>query len=179
MDKFRRARVVALQTLYSYELNSGQDIPEEMIRERVKNDEESIRYARRLVLGVPLHQKEIDEKIESSLRNWRLNRLAATDRNILRVGVYELMFSDEPVAIIINEAIEIAKEYGDKKSGGFVNAVLDNIRKKIEEERASRNATKGEDEESDLIETDDYSNGIASDGSEAREISEKNEESEA
>ena len=133
IDKHRRARVVALQVLFSNDLNPGQQMPEDMISERVKKDEEQIRYAHRLIEGVTLRKKELDSLIESVLVNWRFSRLAETDKNVLRIGVYELMNVKEPVAILMNEAIEIAKEYGDKKSGGFVNGVLDKVRKILEE----------------------------------------------
>lgn len=133
IDRNRRARIVALQVLFSNDLNPGQPTPDDMIRERVKKDEEQIRYAHRLIEGVTLRKKELDALIESALVNWRFSRLAETDKNVLRIGVYELMNVKEPVAILINEAIEIAKEYGDKKSGGFVNGVLDKVRKVLEE----------------------------------------------
>lgn len=132
IDRNRRARVVALQVLFSNDLNPGQMMPEDMIRERVKNDPEQVRYAHRLIEGVTIRMKELDEQIEAVLENWKFSRLAETDKNVLRIGTYELMNVKEPVAVLINEAIEIAKEYGDKKSGGFVNGVLDKIRKNLE-----------------------------------------------
>ncbi|MDO4629315.1 MAG: transcription antitermination factor NusB [Planctomycetia bacterium] len=132
IDKNRRARTVALQVLFSNEINPEQLPPDEMIRERVRNDIEQIRYANRLIDGVTIRKKELDEQIEAVLENWKFSRLASTDKNVLRIAVYELMNVREPVAILMNEAIEIAKEYGDKKSGGFVNGVLDKIRKNLE-----------------------------------------------
>lgn len=131
IDKNRRARVVALQVLFSNDLNPGQGSPDEMVRERVRNDVDQIRYAHRLIEGVTLRMKELDEQIEAVLENWKFSRLAETDKNVLRIGTFELMTSREPVAILMNEAIEIAKEYGDKKSGGFVNGVLDKVRKNL------------------------------------------------
>ncbi|MDO4584357.1 MAG: transcription antitermination factor NusB [Planctomycetia bacterium] len=133
MPKRRRARVVAFQILYGLELNPGQDMPEEMIQERVRKDETLIRYAKQLVTGIQLRQKEIDEQIQDALQNWKLERLAVTDKNILRIGVYELRYTSTPPAVAINEAIEMAKEYGEKNSGGFVNGVLDKIYKKQKE----------------------------------------------
>lgn len=130
-EKNHRARIVALQVLYSNDMNPGQETPDEMVRERVKNDIEQIRYAHWLIEGVTIRIHEIDAKIEAVLQNWKFSRLAEVDKNVLRLGVFELMNTQEPVALIINEAIEIAKEYGDKKSGGFVNGVLDNIRKNL------------------------------------------------
>lgn len=134
IDKNRRARTVALQILFSQDLNPDAGVPDDMIQERVRKDPEQIRYAHHLIDGVTLQKNEIDAQIEAVLENWKFSRLAETDKNILRIGVFELMNSKEPVAILINEAIEIAKEYGDKKSGGFVNGVLDKIRKNLEAE---------------------------------------------
>ena len=134
IDKNRRARTVALQILFSQDLNPDAGVPDDMIQERVRRDPEQVRYAHHLIDGVTLQKKEIDAQIEAVLENWKFSRLAETDKNILRIGVFELMNSKEPVAILINEAIEIAKEYGDKKSGGFVNGVLDKIRKNLEAE---------------------------------------------
>ncbi|MCR5162524.1 MAG: transcription antitermination factor NusB [Thermoguttaceae bacterium] len=134
IDKNRRARTVALQVLFSQDLNPDAGVPDDMIQERVRRDPEQVRYAHHLIDGVTLQKKEIDAQIEAVLENWKFSRLAETDKNILRIGVFELMNSKEPVAILINEAIEIAKEYGDKKSGGFVNGVLDKIRKNLEAE---------------------------------------------
>ena len=134
IDKNRRARTVALQVLFSQDLNPDAGVPDDMIQERVKKDPEQVRYAHSLIEGVTLQKKESDAQIEAVLENWKFSRLAETDKNVLRIGVFELMNSKEPVAILINEAIEIAKEYGDKKSGGFVNGVLDKIRKNLEAE---------------------------------------------
>ena len=134
IDKNRRARTVALQVLFSQDLNPDAGVPDDMIQERVRKDPEQVRYAHQLIDGVTLQKKEIDAQIEAVLENWKFSRLAETDKNVLRIGVFELMNSTDPVAILINEAIEIAKEYGDKKSGGFVNGVLDKIRKNLEAE---------------------------------------------
>lgn len=141
MPKRRRARVVAFQILYGIELNPGQDLPEDMIRERVRQDEVLIRYAKQLITGIQVRQKEIDEQIQSVLQNWKLERLATIDKNILRVGVYELLYTQTPPAVAINEAIEMAKEYGEKNSGGFVNGVLDKIYKKHQKESSEENGT--------------------------------------
>ncbi len=138
IDKNRRARVVALQVLYSHDLNPVQESPDAMVRERVKNDVDQIRYAHWLIEGVTIQQKEIDAKIECVLQNWRFARLAETDKNVLRIGVFELMNAQESVGILMNEAIEIAKEYGDQKSGAFVNGVLDKIRKNLASENLLR-----------------------------------------
>lgn len=136
MNKYRRARVVAMQVLYGSELNPNTELPMAMIRERVKNDLEQVDYACKLLRGVQQDQEAIDARISAVLQNWKFTRLAPVDRSILRIGTFELLEATEPVAIVINEAIEIAKEYGDKNSGRFVNGVLDKVRIELEKERS-------------------------------------------
>lgn len=132
MQNNRRARVVAFQILYGDEINPTEKIPEDMIRERVRGDQSQIDFARELVRGVFQHRQQIDKLIQDATENWSLSRLAPTDRNVLRLGTYELRYTDTPAALVINEAIEIAKEYGNKNSGGFVNAILDRIKSEKE-----------------------------------------------
>jgi N utilization substance protein B len=89
-------------------------------------------FAESLVSGVCLNQAAIDELIVRFAQNYQLQRLAAVDRSILRLSVYELVFSREaPPAVAINEAIEIAKRFGSEESGRFVNGLLDRIRKEV------------------------------------------------
>ena len=134
MQPNRRARVVAFQILYADEVNPMQRVPEEMIRERVHGDAHQFDFAQELLRGYFQRREEIDDLIRGAADNWAFNRLAPTDRNILRVAIYELLYTDTPPAQAINEAIEIAKEYGNKNSGGFVNAILDRVRKDREAE---------------------------------------------
>lgn len=86
-------------------------------------------YAERLVRGVVSEQASLDEQIQAVSANWRLERMARVDRNLLRVGAYELLFVSEevPRKVVINEAVEIAKTYGTQESPAFVNGVLDRI----------------------------------------------------
>ncbi len=87
-------------------------------------------FCKRLVLGVHEHLPEIDEKISQYATNWQLKRMAIIDRNILRLGVFELHYAaDIPPKVTINEAVELAKKYGDLESSKFVNGILDNIHK--------------------------------------------------
>ncbi len=89
-------------------------------------------FAELLVHGTLSHRAEIDGLIVKFARNYELQRIAAVDRNILRLAIYELAFNAEvPPAVIINEAIEIAKKFGSEESGRFVNGVLDRIRKEV------------------------------------------------
>ena len=93
--------------------------------------EEDIRaFANRLIAGVEAHLEAIDAKISQYATNWQLKRMAVIDRNILRLGTYELLYADDiPPKVTINEAVELAKKYGDLESGKFVNGILDKIHK--------------------------------------------------
>lgn len=91
---------------------------------------EAFRYAQTLVEGTLSHQEEIDELIRRQAEHWRLERMPAVDRNILRLAVFEFLYeTDVPKLVILDEAIELAKEFGTEQSGRFVNGVLDGILK--------------------------------------------------
>ena len=91
---------------------------------------EVFEFCKRLVFGVHEHLKEIDAKISQYATNWQLKRMAIIDRNVLRIGVFELQYTtDIPPKVTINEAVELAKKYGDLDSSKFVNGILDNIHK--------------------------------------------------
>lgn len=90
--------------------------------------QESSGFARELSLGALHHLKDIDEAIQKSSQNWRLERMPVIDRNILRISCYEILFSKTPIEVIVSEALELAKKYGTVESGPFINGVLDSIR---------------------------------------------------
>jgi N utilization substance protein B len=91
-------------------------------------DPEGRAYADGAVRGVAAELEAIDEAIRKASTNWRLERMARVDRNVLRLGAWELMRSEEvPRAVILDEAVELAKRYGSEESGAFVNGVLDRI----------------------------------------------------
>jgi N utilization substance protein B len=128
----RRARELALQLLYQYEMTAA---PLEQMQEDFeewKNATDGIRqFADVLIRGTLDHLEEIDGELARQTANWRLERLAAVDRNILRLAMYELLFQAEtPHAVVIDEAIEIAKKYGAEESARFVNGVLDGFVKR-------------------------------------------------
>ena len=87
-------------------------------------------FAIELVRGIVLHRTELDALLAEHATNWRISRMAAVDRNILRIGAYELVHSDTPVQIVLDEAIELARRYGNDPSPAFVNGVLDAIKKR-------------------------------------------------
>ena len=127
MGTRRRARELALQLLYQFELTDAS--PEEMQAgfEEWRNAGDGVRaFADDLLRGTLDRLVEIDGELKEQTTHWRLERLAAVDRNILRLAMYELIFeSDTPPAVVIDEAIEIAKKYGAEESARFVNGVLD------------------------------------------------------
>lgn len=140
-----RARELALQFLYMLEL-SGDDAMDEMVpfiehhtkgSRDTKGRGEVAEFALRLCHGVVAERSTLDAWIEAIARNWRLDRMAHIDRNVLRLAVYELLFeSATPYKVVINEAIDIAKRYSTGQSGSFVNGILDRARILIEQSRS-------------------------------------------
>ncbi len=144
----RKGREIALQVLYQIEMSNlpakealGQyrkhfieassDEEEESSFEDVKDLEEAFNFASDLVLGIEKNKNFIDEKIKEYTRNWSFDRLNSTDKNILRIAVFEMFFRpDIPEVVSINEAVELAKLYGTDDSPAFVNGILDSIYKK-------------------------------------------------
>lgn len=95
--------------------------------------EDAFAYARRIVEGVHLHLKEIDERIRSQADNWRIERMPSVDRNILRLAIYELVHEAEvPKLVVLDEAVELAKRFGSEQSGRFINGLLDGVLKRHE-----------------------------------------------
>lgn len=151
--KRHTAREMAVQMLYQYDLGGGTlaqvfhhfDVAAYLVREGeeekpvgAREDPEKVRrriheafdHARELVEGAAAHRDEIDQLIRSQADNWRLERMPAVDRNILRLAVYELLHQpDVPKLVVLDEAIELAKKYGSEQSSRFVNGLLDGLLK--------------------------------------------------
>lgn len=131
----RQARELALQALFQSEFIAGQNLKVVLdhFRQFMEVDPTSWQYAEELLAGVQSNQSSIDQVIQHNISNWRIERLALVDLNILRLAAFELQFSksDVPPAAVINEAIEIAKKYGSTDSGKFVNGVLDQIHRSL------------------------------------------------
>ncbi len=126
----RKARELALKALYMLDIQGEANC--ESIRdfwmEQQKIPPELITHADRLVRGVLDSKQRIDELIAQTSEHWRIERMSRIDRNILRVAVYEMLFEPEvPGQVSIDEAVEIAKRYGDTGSRAFINGVLDRI----------------------------------------------------
>ncbi len=84
-------------------------------------------FARSLVAGVRRNRSELDQVLAQTADHWSLGRMAATDRNVLRLGAYEILYSETPDRVAINEAVELAKRFGTKQSAQFVNGILDRL----------------------------------------------------
>jgi N utilization substance protein B len=148
-SKRRLGREMALQMLYQREMGgvttpqvlhhynpvdlveAVRDDPEEVLV-RLSGQPEQMRealgYAKRLVEGTTEHLEELDELIREQAENWRLERMSAVDRNVLRLAVYELVYEpDVPKLVVLDEAIELAKRFGSEQSGRFVNGLLDGL----------------------------------------------------
>jgi N utilization substance protein B len=134
MGKRRKARECVLQVLFQLEFNTTD--PESLIRrywEYQKVTDDVREYGNWLVEGIRAHASEVDATIQSTSVNWRIPRMAVVDRNILRIAVYELLFEKTLVpAIVINEAIEIAKKYSGEEASLFINGILDAVRKTLQ-----------------------------------------------
>ena len=121
--KRTEARQKALQALF--QLDSTELSVEEAIGHVLEEEQKSNAFLEQLVRGTTEKQAEIDAALEQKLENWTLSRLPKIERTVLRLAVYELLFDDAvPNKVVMNEAIELAKTFGDEKSSKFVNGVL-------------------------------------------------------
>ncbi|HEY7214184.1 MAG TPA: transcription antitermination factor NusB [Thermoanaerobaculia bacterium] len=153
--KRRTAREMAVQMLYQSDLGGSPlphifstfDLSEYLAREasaerrktaeereeftrRRQRVQEAFEYAQNLVRGTLENQERIDELIRGQADNWRLERMPAVDRNILRLAIYEMLHEqDTPKLVVLDEAIELAKKFGSEQSGRFVNGLLDGLLK--------------------------------------------------
>lgn len=122
-------REAALQMLFGIEAAAGD--PEPAIRDywrELPGEAEGRPYADEIVRGVRSELERVDERIRAASKNWRLERMTRVDRNLLRIGTWELIARpDVPRAVVIDEAVELAKRYGTEDSGAFVNGVLDRV----------------------------------------------------
>ncbi len=131
MARRSRAREVALQLLFQRDYNPALDRQaiEQFVHNRL-HDRELEAFCLSLYDGSVTHAAEIDQRIQAASENWRLPRMAAVDRNVLRLGAYELLFAPEtPDRVALDEAIELARRYGSADSPTFVNGVLDPLLK--------------------------------------------------
>ena len=125
-----KAREVALQLLVQHDLNPGvgREVIAEFVRERLR-DPTLEPFSLGLYDGVVAHAADIDRRLAAAAENWRVARMAVVDRNVLRLGGYEILFTPEtPANVALDEAIELARRFGSAGSSAFVNGVLDRLR---------------------------------------------------
>jgi transcription antitermination factor NusB len=133
MRRRSQSREHALKILYQFDITKR---PMDLVidsywQAEETKDTEIIEYANLLSQGVSTHMEGLDHKISDYATNWQIKRMAIIDRNVMRIGLYELQHTtDIPPKVAINEAVELAKKYGDLESSKFVNGILDKIHKK-------------------------------------------------
>ena len=131
MGKRRAARELALKFLYQTEFNSNSSDSElNSFCERANVSEEIQDFTQTLIKNIFFHKKEVDGLLKKISANWVPDRMAMIDKNILRLGICELLFdSTTPPKVVINEAVEIAKKFGTEESPDFINGILDKVYK--------------------------------------------------
>jgi N utilization substance protein B len=139
MGKRRKARESTLQILFQLEFDDAEpEITVDSFWKNKKATKEVEEHSRWLVKGIASHRESIDRLIQSVSANWRISRMAIVDRNVLRIAVFELLYEESLApAIVINEAIEIAKKYSSDEGAVFVNGILDAVRKEIQRMKKS------------------------------------------
>ncbi len=134
----RAGREMALRSLFQVDVGGAS--PEDAfnaVSDAERYEEGTVQFGRELLIGANAHAEHIDGVIERNARSWALDRMANVDRNILRVALYELLYRpDVPPSVVVDEAVELAKKYSTAESGRFVNGVLGNVVRNLEQERA-------------------------------------------
>jgi N utilization substance protein B len=135
MGPRRKAREYALQMLFQWDITHD-NVDQIAVTFFQNQDEETVAvaaFARALVAGTVEHVEEIDRLIQRHADNWRLDRMAVVDRNVLRLATQEFLYDKEtPRTVVINEAIEIARRFSTQESPQFINGILDSIKKELE-----------------------------------------------
>ncbi len=122
--ELRKKIMTILYQIFLYESNKISYNVEDVIKEAVEIENE---FVNNVVLGVLEYKNDIDKIANKHLKDWTIDRLGKTDQAILRMGIYELVYTDTPEIVSINEAVELANEYSDEKVKNMINAVLDSI----------------------------------------------------
>ena len=136
MSSRHRSREAALQALYALDVARLRSDPDagsppsaqeayERVAAHFEMHEGSRAFAKELVIRVSENQSSLDEAIAEHARNWRVSRMAAVDRNVLRLGAFELIHTETPIGVILDEAVELARRFGSDTSPAFVNGILD------------------------------------------------------
>ncbi len=129
------ARAHAMKLIYEWEMggDGGEETRVDLLE--VKPNEHEADFMNRMAEGVQAHAGEIDGRLAPFLRGWTIERLTRVDLAILRLAVYELTLNETPASVVINEAVELANQYSTDKAGAFVNGVLGNLARALEDER--------------------------------------------
>lgn len=141
MSSRHLSRSIAMQCLYEWDFFDKKVELEKIVERNLKEFGPGLgdqTFVWELVTGIVKHIKEIDEIIKKTATQWPIDQIAIVDRNVLRTGIYELLYEDKtavPPKVAINEAIELAKSFGGENSGKFVNGVLGTIYKVLEEKK--------------------------------------------
>ncbi len=130
MATITHAREAVIQTLYAQEMGNDKAVSqfEEILKDK-KVKGSKAEFARKLLKGVLEHIDKIDEIIKDHLIDWSFDRLDKVDKQILRLGIYEILYTDTPYQIAIDEAIKIAKNFSEDKAKSFINGILDKVAK--------------------------------------------------
>lgn len=144
MSTRRRAREIVLQLLYEADVNGPRDPADarRFIKSRMQGRSALTSFAETLLFETLKHRGEIDQHLARLAKGWALNRMAVTDRNVMRMAAYEILFAETPGRVAVNEAVVLIKRYGDKNSPRFVNGILDRLLK--EHESRDAGAARGE-----------------------------------
>lgn len=128
MGSRHQSRERALQILFQYDIHGKPGVWLDEFWRQCHASEDVKTFAERLVGGVLEHKKDLDSLIGKYATNWKVSRMQIVDRNILRLGAYELLYLDEvPAKVSVDEAIELAKDFGDEEAAKFVNGILDKV----------------------------------------------------
>ncbi|MFI5247321.1 MAG: transcription antitermination factor NusB [Nitrospirales bacterium] len=148
MGSRHQARERALQILFQYDIHGRPGLWLDVFWKENEATDEVKTFAERLVAGVLKKKNELDALIGKYATNWKISRMPIVDRNILRAGVYELLWMDDvPAKVTVNEAIELAKSFGDDEASKFVNGILDQVLNKEVTLAAKRREASGVERE--------------------------------
>jgi N utilization substance protein B len=155
MSNRHLARTIALQTLFAWDFNGKEGKnTESIIKDNFENfapNFDDVGFVKNLVKGVADHLEEIDKSIVRYATEWPLDQITTIDRNILRLGIFELVYTDIPPRVAINEAIEVAKGFGGDASGKFINGVLGAIYNDWTDEEKKKRDNHWDKEKGDLV----------------------------
>ena len=128
MGSRHQSRERALQILFQYDIHGKPGVWLDEFWKQCEGSADVKSFAEQLVRGVLEHKKDLDALLAKYATNWKVSRMQIVDRNILRIGAYELLWLDEvPAKVTVNEAIELAKDFGDEEAAKFVNGILDKV----------------------------------------------------